>query len=263
MEETPIENIAVPPVEAQGETEASAAPNDTNAAQAENMAVPPVEAQVDAETSFARKGANTMQEENMTVPPVEVKDETEASTGPKGANIMRFVLDILETLLLSAALFLAINAISARVRVDGISMTPTLHNGELVLVNRLAYKFNDYRRGDIIVFHFTTDPPQDLIKRIIGLPGDQIYVQGGLVKVNNEVLNEPYIAAAPLYDGTWDVPDGYLFVLGDNRNDSADSHSWGMLDMQKVLGKAVLVYWPLENWSLIDHYDYESGQFTK
>lgn len=175
-----------------------------------------------------------------------------------GLGGIRFLLDILETLLLSAALFLVINAISARVRVDGISMNPTLQNGELVLVNRLAYRLGEYERGDIVVFHFTSSPPQDLIKRIIGLPGDDVQISAGRVLVNGTLLDEPYIAAPPLYEGNWRVPEGSLFVLGDNRNDSSDSHSWGMLEMQKVMGKALLVYWPVDSWSLIDHYEYDS-----
>lgn len=168
----------------------------------------------------------------------------------------RFFLDILETLLLSAALFLVINALSARVRVDGFSMLPTLQDGEFVLVNRLAYRFDTPQRGDIVVFHFPLDPKQDLIKRVIGLPGDTVSVQGGMVKVNDEKLQEPYIAETPLYSGSWVVPDGQLFVLGDNRNDSSDSHSWGMLPFENIVGRAVLIYWPFQNLQLIDHYDF-------
>jgi signal peptidase I len=169
----------------------------------------------------------------------------------------RFFLDVLETLLLSAVLFLAINALSARVRVDGFSMKPTLQDGEFVLVNRLAYVMGKPQRGDIIVFHFPLDPAsQDLIKRVIGLSGDMITVQAGVVSVNGQPLQEPYIAAPPLYSGSWEVPEGELFVLGDNRNDSSDSHSWGMLPIKEVVGKAILIYWPFPEWKLIDHYDF-------
>lgn len=169
----------------------------------------------------------------------------------------RFLLDVLETLLLSAVLFLAINALSARVRVDGFSMVPTLQNGEFVLVNRLAYRLGVPQRGDIIVFHFPLDPAsQDLIKRVIGLPGDRVVVSNGVVSVNGQNLNEPYIAAPPMYDGAWEVPAGNLFVLGDNRNDSSDSHSWGMLPMKEIVGKSIFIYWPFPEWKLIDHYDF-------
>jgi signal peptidase I len=172
----------------------------------------------------------------------------------------RFFLDVLETLLLSAVLFLAINALSARVRVDGFSMRPTLQDGEFVLVNRLAYVLGAPQRGDIIVFHFPLDPgSQDLIKRVIGLPGDVVTVKAGILSVNGQPLQEPYIAAAPIYSGEWLVPEGELFVLGDNRNDSSDSHAWGMLPMKEVVGKAILIYWPFPEWKLIDHYDFSKA----
>jgi signal peptidase I len=167
----------------------------------------------------------------------------------------RLVLDIFETLALAILLFLGINTVSARVRVDGFSMRPTLEDGEFVLVNRLAYRFGDYQRGDIIVFHFPMDPEQELIKRVIGLPGDSVYVQHRNVSVNGQILSEPYIADAPLYEGNWQVPDGFLFVLGDNRNDSSDSHSWGLLPIDNVVGKAILIYWPPPMWDVIDHTD--------
>jgi signal peptidase I len=168
-------------------------------------------------------------------------------------NWGRFTLDIIETLVLAVILFLAINAISARVRVDGFSMRPTLQDGEFVLVSKLNYQFGTVQRGDIIVFHFPMDPKQELIKRVIGLPGDHITVGAGTVSVNGQVLNEPYIAAAPAYSGNWDVPDGQLFVLGDNRNDSSDSHSWGLLPARNVVGKAVVIYWPPPLWEVIKH----------
>jgi len=183
--------------------------------------------------------------------------ETVENTEPASPGWGRFFLDVLETLLLSAALFLAINALSARVRVDGFSMKPTLQDGEFVLINRLAYRMGLPQRGDIIVFHFPLDPgSQDLIKRVIGLPGDLITVRGGVVSVNGQPLREPYIAAAPLYSGEWVVTQDELFVLGDNRNDSSDSHSWGMLPYKDIVGKAVFIYWPFPEWKMIDHYDF-------
>ncbi len=190
----------------------------------------------------------------ISVQPTEPQPETGDTVGWG-----RFFLDVLETLLLSAALFLVINALSARVRVDGYSMRPTLEDGEFVLVNRLAYRFDKPVRGDIVVFHFPLDPGQDLIKRVIGLPGDEIRVEGGVVHVNDEPLNEPYIASPPIYAGRWIVPEDNLFVLGDNRNDSSDSHSWGMLPTENIIGKAILIYWPFNNWQMIDHYEFSQA----
>jgi len=175
-------------------------------------------------------------------------------------NWGRFIFDIIETLALAGILFLGINAVSARVRVDGFSMQPTLEDGEFVLVSKLNYRFGDVERGDIVVFHFPMDPEQELIKRVIGLPGDTINVQNGTVLVNGQALNEPYIAAAPAYSGEWTVPEGHLFVLGDNRNDSSDSHSWGYLPFEKVVGKALVIYWPPSFWKVIRHTEIPAAQ---
>ena len=178
---------------------------------------------------------------------------TQPEAGPAPNTLKRFLLDILETLVLSVVLFLAINAVSARVRVDGFSMLPTLHNAEFVLVNRLAYRFGQPERGDIIVFRFPVNHKEDLIKRVIGLPGEDIAISDGHVFVNGALLVEGYIAASPEYVGKWNVPEDHLFVLGDNRNDSSDSHSWGLVPIENVVGKAILVYWPFDNLALIKH----------
>jgi signal peptidase I len=169
------------------------------------------------------------------------------------ANWKRFVLDILETIVLAVVLYFGINAVSARVRVDGFSMRPTLEDGEYILVNKLAYKTGEPVRGDIVVFIFPVNPQEDLIKRVIGLTGESISVHNGVVSVNGVPLTEPYIAAPPAYDGDWVVPEGQLFVLGDNRNDSRDSHQWGLLPIENVIGRAVVIYWPPEQWQVINH----------
>jgi len=187
--------------------------------------------------------------------PLEAQPEA-AAQEPQKEEIKwgQILLDIVETVVLALVLFLGINAVSARVRVDGYSMNPTLLDGEFVLVNRLAYRMGEMQRGDIIVFR-STSSDLDLIKRIIGLPGDEVAVRDGQVLVNGQALNEPYIAAAPNYQGYWTVPEGHLFVLGDNRNDSSDSHQWGLLPFDNIVGKAVFIYWPWREWGIIQHYD--------
>jgi len=167
------------------------------------------------------------------------------------SGCVRVVLDILETLFISAVLFLGINAISARIRVDGQSMQPTLHSGEFIIVNKLAYWLGQVQRGDVIVFHFPRNLEQEYIKRVIGLPGDEVVIANQQVRVNGEVLDEPYIAEPPDYKGTWIVPEGSLFVLGDNRNNSSDSHNWGPVSLDYVVGKALVVYWPPDQWGLV------------
>jgi signal peptidase I len=165
----------------------------------------------------------------------------------------RFTLDILETIILAIALYFGINAISARVRVDGFSMVPTLQDGEYILVSKLSYKTGVPARGDIIVFSLPTDQRQDLIKRVIGLPGETVNIQNGTVSINGNILTETYIAQEPQYNGEWTVPDGQLFVLGDNRNNSKDSHQWRFLPMENVIGKAIIIYWPPPEWKIVNH----------
>lgn len=180
-----------------------------------------------------------------------------------------FLKDVLETILLALLLFVAINLVSARVRVEGFSMQPTLDHQQFVLVSRLTPRFIPLQRGDIVVFRPPMYPHpdwlenllglplahahfEDYIKRVIGLPGETVVIQDGQVWVNGMRLYEPYIAEAPRYSGVWEVPAGHVFVLGDNRNNSSDSHSWGVLPIENILGKAVLVYWPFSAWKILD-----------
>lgn len=178
--------------------------------------------------------------------------ETTPVEGKRG-GVRRFFLDVLETLVLSLFLFLAINAVSARIRVESISMQPTLYAGDFVIVNKLAYKLGEPNRGDVVIFHYPPDPNREpYIKRVIGLPGEMVSVSGGDVYVNDVLMDEPYISAPPNYEGSWQVPDNGLFVLGDNRNSSSDSHSWGMVPLDNVIGKAEVVYWPPTDWQLLN-----------
>ena len=171
----------------------------------------------------------------------------------KRSGFLSFLVDILETLVLSVVLFVSINIISARIRVDGASMEPTLFSGEYVVVNRLSYRLGSPHRGDIIVFHFPRDPKEEYIKRVIGLPGDEVEVRNGTVYINGQPLDENYLKVKTNYIGSWVITEGQLFVLGDNRNNSSDSHDWGTVPLDYVVGKAVMVYWPPPAWGLIDH----------
>jgi signal peptidase I len=163
-----------------------------------------------------------------------------------------FVLETLQTVILAVVLYFLIDTVVARVRVENISMEPTLQSGEFVLVDKLAYRIGDIHRGDIIVFHYPQDPSQDYIKRIIGVAGDVIDVHDQNVYVNNQALVEPYIMAEPLYNGSWTVPPNDLFVLGDNRNESSDSHYWGFVPDANVVGRAMVIYWPLSDLKILD-----------
>jgi len=164
---------------------------------------------------------------------------------------LTFLLETLQTIILAVVLYFLIDSVVARVRVENISMEPTLMPGEFILVNKLAFKLNDIHRGDIIVFHFPQNQKEDYIKRVIGLAGDTITVRADKVYVNDQEINEPYIAAEPAYNGTWQVPAGAMFVLGDNRNQSSDSHSWGFVPDELIVGKALVIYWPLDQFKTL------------
>ncbi|MEA5079932.1 MAG: signal peptidase I [Anaerolineaceae bacterium] len=162
----------------------------------------------------------------------------------KKSEFWKQLLELVETLLLAVLLYFAIDAVFARVRVENISMQPTLYQGDVLVVNKLAYKVGNFKTGDIVVFHNPNNEVEDYIKRIIGTPGDTVDVANGQVSVNGNVLTEYYIAAAPNYEGEWIVPADSIFVLGDNRNQSSDSHEWGFVPSKDVVGKALFIYWP-------------------
>jgi signal peptidase I len=173
------------------------------------------------------------------------------SPGSQRPAWLTFLLETLQTLVLAVVLYFLIDSVIARVRVENISMEPTLQPGEFILVNKMAFKMGDIHRGDIIIFHYPQNIHEDYIKRVIGLGGDTVAVRNNKVYVNDQPLTEPYIAAAPAYTGTWVVPDGQLFVLGDNRNQSSDSHSWGFVPDDNIVGKALVVYWPLDQFKTL------------
>lgn len=164
----------------------------------------------------------------------------------------RIFLDTLETILISFFLFLVINMVSERIRVESISMQPNLYAGDFVIVNKLAYKLGAPKRGDVIVFRYPPDPTQvPYIKRVIGLPGDQVHIAGGKVYVNGNQILEPYLKVTTNRGGDWSVPEGKLFVMGDNRNNSSDSRSWGYVPMENIIGRAEIIYWPPHDWALL------------
>ncbi|MGI6740347.1 MAG: signal peptidase I [Brevefilum sp.] len=182
-------------------------------------------------------------------------EQEELKRSSRRSGCMGFFIDTIETILLALVLFLAINALSARVRVENVSMKPTLNPGEFLLVNRVAYKLGEPSIGDIVVFHAPGASELDYIKRVIGLPGDEVRVADGTVFVNDHPLYEPYLADQPNYSGSWTVPDGEYFVLGDNRNNSSDSHLWGFVPKQDLVGRALLIYWPLEDIAILRTHD--------
>lgn len=196
----------------------------------------------------------------------------------------RAVREIVETLLLALVIFVGVRLVVLNFRVDGESMLPNLADGEMLLVNRnlyfhfdlnglidalplverdgenIIYPFHPPERGDIVVFNppgRSSDKPY--IKRVIGLPGEQVTFGGGHVFIDGVQVQEPYI------DDTFQcigshcdvvVPDGHIYVLGDNRNNSTDSRTFGVVAVDSIIGKAWIGYWPSDEIGIIDHYDY-------
>lgn len=168
--------------------------------------------------------------------------------------------EIVETVLLTAAIFLLVNAATGRYRIEGDSMEPNLHNGEYVLIDKISYLLHPPERGDVVVF-VPPNGERDYIKRIIGLPGDTVEIKGGRVYVNDIVLDEPYLKNLTNTDmPASPVKEGRYFVMGDNRNNSSDSRVFGAITPQSIVGRAWLVYWPPSDWSTVPHHTYAAMQ---
>lgn len=161
--------------------------------------------------------------------------------------------EIVEILALTVLIFVVIRFVVQSYHMEGPTMQPTLHPNEYVLVNKAAFLFRPPARGDVIVFHFPRNTRQDYIKRIIGVPGDTVQVDGTNVWVNGVQLRETYIKVA--YNPVakrWRVPPDQFFVMDDNREFGDDSRIWDFVPKNYIVGKAVLVYWPSEVWHFID-----------
>ncbi|HLZ21287.1 MAG TPA: signal peptidase I [Ktedonobacterales bacterium] len=167
-------------------------------------------------------------------------------------NPSNFTREILETVILTLLIFFAIHFSIQPYFVDGPSMQPNLHTGDLVMVNLLSYDFGTPQRGDVIVFHPPDEPKLQYVKRIIGIPGDTVTVTPTAVYVDNVKLSEPYIY--PLAAGQDESPvaipaqhldTGQYFVLGDNRDNSRDSRYFPTpVTREMIIGKVELVAWP-------------------
>jgi signal peptidase I len=162
----------------------------------------------------------------------------------------RLFREIIETIVLTVLMFLIIRLAVQNFNIDGMSMEPSLHNQELILVDKWSYLFHAPARGDVIVFVAPPNPAQDYIKRVVGLPGDVITVQNTDVYVNGKKLTEAYVE--PHHQGNpypsftnRVVPQGAYFVMGDNRGGSSDSRDWGCVPQKNLIGRAAVVYWPL------------------
>ncbi len=182
-------------------------------------------------------------------------------------SFLSIVGDIIETLVVAAAIFVIVYLFLLQPhQVKGASMQPNFHDGEYILTDKISYRFNKPQRGDVIIFKSPTDPDVDFIKRIIGLPGEKVKISDGKVVVINDqnkdglTLEEPYQINGPTSGGkeapqNTEVKIGsdQYFVLGDNRLESFDSRSWGLLPKKNIIGKAWLRYWPLNKLGFVKH----------
>lgn len=168
------------------------------------------------------------------------------------------LLEFVETVLFTLLIYILVRTfLFENYRVVGRSMEPTLEDGQYLVVNKMVYRLHEPQRGDIVVFHDPRNGDRKLIKRVIGLPGEILEIKNGRVYINEQRLNESYIpnlGSSSRPPGP--IPDDCYFVMGDNRNNSSDSRSWGPLPREKIVGKAWLTYWPPSRWGLILHQDY-------
>ncbi len=177
---------------------------------------------------------------------------------PKATGRSEFwsaVREVAETIILTLVIFFLVRGVLENFKVEGSSMEPNLYTGQYLIVNKVQYSLNPPERGDIVVFKAPKTPEKNFVKRIIGLPDEKVEVRQGQMYVNDKLLYEPYIDARFGYSwGPAVVGDDEFFVLGDNRNNSSDSHSWGMLPKANVIGKAWICYWPPQQWGFLPHY---------
>lgn len=222
-------------------------------------------------------------------------DEGSGNGGRSGGSRPNVMREIAETILVTLLIFFVVRAVVQNFKVEGDSMLPTLHTEQYLLVNKglyfrydtnflarftdpnapsdMRYLFQGPQRGDIVVFEAPTEP-RDFIKRVIAVEGETVEIKadkgdgnpktpcdGCGVFVNGVKLNEQYIKARPDYDvPLLTVPAGRVFVLGDNRRNSSDSHVWGALDVNRIIGTAFVSYWPQDRWGLLPRPTYAEMQ---
>ena len=188
--------------------------------------------------------------------PQELEPESPAprqrSSGQPG--IWRAVRELLETIVPAILIALLINVfLGQATRVDGQSMEPSLHTNERLVVEKLSYRLHGPQRFDVVVIRVPSQGNELLIKRVVGLPGETVEIRDGVVYINGEPLDEPFVAQTtyPGQDAKVAVPPLHVFVMGDNRTHSNDSRSFGPVPIDNIVGRAWVSYWPIEGAGLV------------
>jgi signal peptidase I len=195
-------------------------------------------------------------------PPSAQALRTEGTTRPVGTvgarkkekkprTLTRTIVEIVVIVAAAFALAMLVQAFIVKpFTIHQISMEPTLHEGDRVLISRLSYHFHDPKAGDVVVFHSPVDANEDLVKRIVAVAGDTIAIRDGSLFVNGVAREEPYLLEQH-FRGEFPetvIPKGQVFVLGDNRNNSGDSRLFGPIDIDLLVGSAFAIYWPIGRW---------------
>lgn len=161
--------------------------------------------------------------------------------------------------LLALFIFVGVRAVVQNFKVEGASMEPSLHTGQYLFINKAEYFFHSPERGDVVVFRYPQDPSRDFIKRVVGLPGEAVSIRSGKVFINDLLLDDPFSQGTGSRDGEWKLGPDQYFVMGDNRAQSSDSRFWGPVPRDNVIGKAMLIYWPLSSWGWAPNYTLAVG----
>jgi signal peptidase I len=162
----------------------------------------------------------------------------------------------LETAIITLFILFVVQIGIQNYKVLGSSMEPNLHQGQYLLVNKIEYWLHPPARGDVIVFHYPNNPSDDYVKRVVGLPGEKLEIKNGQVFIDDTQVEEPYVHGKTTTNYSGDVPADTVFVMGDNRGNSSDSRMWGALPQKYIVGRAILCYWPPEQWSILPSYTY-------